>query len=78
MLMKIKVYGSGCSSCVKLAENAERALKQSGKKGSVKKITDLSIMIEKGIMMSPALEIDGKIVSTGKTLSPEEIIKLLK
>lgn len=76
--MKIKVYGSGCASCVKLADNAKKALEQSGKKGNVEKITDFSVLIEKGIMMTPALEVDGKIVSTGKILTPDEIIKFLK
>ncbi|MBU0757784.1 MAG: TM0996/MTH895 family glutaredoxin-like protein [Nanoarchaeota archaeon] len=76
--MKIKVYGSGCPKCRQLEENTKIALSDGKKKAMVEKVTDMEKIIDAGIMMTPALEIDGKIVSAGKVLSPEEIKKSIK
>lgn len=76
--MKIQIYGTGCAKCVKLAENAALAAKQHGGEVEIEKITDINTITEAGVMMTPALGIDGKIVSTGKVLSPEDIAKLLE
>lgn len=75
--MKIQVYGSGCDKCKKLTANVETAAKNLRMKIELEKVTDITAITDAGILMTPALAIDGKIVSCGKVLSPEEIEKLL-
>jgi small redox-active disulfide protein 2 len=76
--MKIKVYGSGCPKCITLEGNIKKALEEENKKADIEKVTDMNKIIESGIMITPALEIDGKVVSSGRILSPSEIKELLK
>jgi small redox-active disulfide protein 2 len=73
----IQVLGPGCPKCAKLKENAEAAAKSAGIEATVEKVTDINVMMGFGIMMTPALVIDGEVKSVGKVLSPEEIKKLL-
>lgn len=76
-MVDFKILGSGCSKCVKLAENAEAAAKELGLTYTVDKITDRNQIIDAGVMMTPALMIDGKVKSSGKVLTPEQIKALL-
>jgi len=77
-MKEIEILGMGCPKCRVLAENAKKAIEKSGKKEySVVKVEDMQKIMSYGIMMTPALVIDGEIKSSGKVLSPEEIIKLL-
>ena len=76
--MKIKVLGSGCPNCKVLEANTKKALDELKKKASVEKVTDMVKIIEYGVMSTPALVVDGKVVSSGRVLSPEEIKKFLK
>ncbi len=75
--MKIEILGSGCPKCKKLEENARIATKELGIEAEFGKVTDINKIMEYGVMMTPALAIDGKIVSAGRLLNPEEIKKLL-
>jgi len=75
--MKIEVLGSGCPKCKQLEANAKEAV-QSEVKAEIVKITDIDEIIEKGVMMTPALIIDGKIKSTGRIPSVEEIKEWIK
>ncbi len=74
---KIQILGTGCQKCMKLAKNAEEAAKGTGAGYEIEKVTDLKKIMEYGVMMTPGLVIDGKVVSVGKVLSPEDIKKLL-
>ena len=76
-MVDFKILGSGCAKCVKLAENTEAAAKELGLDFSVGKITDRDQIIDAGVMMTPALMIDGKIKSSGKVLTAEQIKALL-
>ena len=76
--MKIKVLGSGCPNCKVLEANTKKALDELKIKADVEKITDITKIMEYGVMSTPALVIDEKVVSYGRVLSPEEIKKLLK
>ncbi len=76
--MKIEVLGSGCAKCKRLEKNVEKALKKASIKAEVKKVEDITEIMERGVMMTPGLVIDGKVVSTGKVLSPDAIVMLLK
>lgn len=75
--MKIQVYGKGCTRCHELAQNAETALKQANLKGQIEHVTDINRITKKGIMLTPALVIDGKVVSEGKILSTDDIRKII-
>jgi small redox-active disulfide protein 2 len=75
--MKIVVYGSGCSSCHKLYDTIAKVIKEKKLNSELVYITDLEVIMSKGIMMMPALEIDDKIVSMGRVYNEKEIINLL-
>lgn len=76
-MVDFKILGTGCAKCIKLAENAETAAKELGLSYTVGKITDRNQIIDAGVMMTPALMVDGKIKSSGKVLAPEQIKALL-
>ena len=73
----VQVLGPGCAKCEKLKHNAEEAVEQSGVEATVEKITDINVITGFGVMMTPALAIDGEVQSVGKVLSPGDIMKLL-
>ena len=75
--MKVQIYGSGCDKCRKLAANAETAARELGIEIELEKVSDINAITDAGVMMTPALAINGKVVSSGKVLSPEEIGKRL-
>ncbi len=76
--MVIKVLGSGCAKCANLKENTELALKEAGMEAEIIKVEDFKEIMEYGVMSTPALVIDEKVVSFGKVLKPKEIVKILK
>jgi small redox-active disulfide protein 2 len=77
-MKKIQILGTGCAKCKKLAENAEAAAKQLGLEHDLVKITDINEIMKYGVMMTPALAIDGDVKSVGKALSVDEIKAFLK
>ena len=77
-MKKIQILGTGCPKCNKLYDNAIAAANESGIECDVEKVSDISKIMEAGVMMTPALVIDGEVVSSGKTLSPGEIGEMLK
>ncbi len=76
--MKVQVYGKGCPKCHELSKNAEQAIKESGIQTSVEHITDIKKITEKGIMFTPSLVIDERIISEGKILNVNEIKSYIK
>lgn len=75
--MTIEVLGGGCPKCKVLAANAEAALASKKVEAEVVKVTEMEKILEKGVMSTPALVIDGKVVASGRVLSAEEISSLL-
>jgi len=75
--MKIQILGTGCPKCKKLAENADQAAKELGIEYQLEKVTQINDIMKMGVMMTPALAIDGKVVIVGKVASPEDIKKIL-
>ena len=73
----IQVLGPGCSKCEKLKHNAEEAVRQSGVEAIVEKITDINVITGFGVMMTPALAVDGVVKVVGKVPSVEEIKTLI-
>jgi len=76
--MIIKILGSGCKNCITLKENTEMALEEVGVEAEIIKVTDFKDIMAYGVMSTPALVIDEKVVSFGKVLKPKEIIKILE
>lgn len=74
----VQVLGSGCKSCKTLHENVLEVVKNAGLDCNVEYITDLEKIMPFGVMRMPALAVNGKVVSSGKVLSRDEINKLLK
>jgi small redox-active disulfide protein 2 len=71
--MIIKVLGSGCKNCKKLLENVKEGVKELNVKAEIEYITDMMEIANSGIMRTPGLIINGKIVSYGKVPSTEEV-----
>lgn len=76
--LSIKILGSGCRNCVMLANNTAQALKEMGMEANVEKVTELSAIMGYGVMSTPALVINEKVVSVGKVLKPHEIVEILQ
>jgi small redox-active disulfide protein 2 len=76
-MIKIQILGTGCPKCKKLAENAESAAKDLGIEYELDKVTQINDIMAMGVMMTPALAIDGQVKVTGKVLSIEDIRALL-
>ena len=75
--MKIQILGTGCPKCKKLAEVAEAAARELGLEFEMEKITDIAQIVDFGIMATPGLAVDGKVLSAGKALTKEDVVKLL-
>lgn len=75
--MKIEILGMGCSKCKQLIANTEAAIQDLHVQAEIVKVTDISKISEYGVMTTPALAIDGKVVSAGKVLSKEDILKII-
>jgi small redox-active disulfide protein 2 len=76
--LDIKILGPGCKNCTTLEANTKEALKQMGVNASIDKITDLAQIAGYGVMSTPGLVVNGKVVSFGKVLKPNDIIKILE
>lgn len=76
--MKIKILGSGCKNCTILTENTKAAVAELGIEAEIEKVTDFVEIAAFGIMSTPALVIDEKVVSFGKVLKQKEIVKILE
>ena len=75
--MTFQVMGPGCAKCNQLADNVEAAAKAMGMDYEIVKISDFNEIMKFGVMMTPALAIDGAVKCIGKVLSVEEIKDLL-
>ena len=75
--MNIKVLGGGCCKCENLLEAVKEAVAEKGIEAEIEYITDMSKIMEYGIMSTPALMIDNKVVSMGRVLRAKEVAGLL-
>lgn len=75
--MDIKVLGTGCAKCNQLVETARRALEQAGIAADVTKVEEIDQIMAYGVMMTPALVIDGEVKSTGKIPEVAQIVSWL-
>ena len=75
--MKIQILGTGCPKCKQLAINAEDAVQAAGIEAEIVKVSGLNEIMNYGVMLTPALAIDGEVKFAGKVATPEEIKELL-
>ena len=75
--MKLQILGTGCPKCKKLTQNAEAAAEDLGIDCEIEKVTDVNEIMEFGVMMTPALAVDGEVKVTGKVASVADIKELL-
>ena len=73
--MKIEVLGTGCSKCKKTKETIEKVVKQSGVEAEVVKVEDIEKIMSYGVMVTPAVVIDGEVKLAGKVPDEKEIKK---
>ena len=75
--MKIQILGTGCPKCKTLMANAEAAVQAAGVEATIEKVEKIQDIMNFGVMITPALVLDGVVKSVGKVLSAEEIKKML-
>jgi small redox-active disulfide protein 2 len=75
--MKIEILGTGCPKCETLAKNVETAVRELGIEATVDKVTDIVEIANRGVMLTPALSIDGEIKLVGRAATVEELRALL-
>ena len=71
--MNVKILGSGCKNCKALEDNAAEALKQLGQTADIEKVEDFKRIASYGVLKTPGLVIDEKLISSGKVLSVDQI-----
>jgi len=76
-MKKIQILGPGCLKCKKLAENAETAARELGIDYELEKVTEINDIMAFGVMMTPALVVDGQVKVSGKVPEKEEIKEML-
>lgn len=76
--MKIQILGTGCPKCNALERNAREALEKTGIEADIEKVTDLDSIMEMGVMVTPALAVDGEVKKAGKVMTVEEIAAIIK
>ncbi len=76
-MKRIQILGPGCPKCDRLAEHAQAAARALGIEAAVERVTDLDAIMAFGVLMTPALVVDGQVKMTGKVPSVEEVKKYL-
>jgi small redox-active disulfide protein 2 len=77
-MKKIQILGTGCPKCKKLYEAAQQAVKESSIEADVTKVEDINEILKFGVMMTPALVVDGEVKVVGRVLRAEEIRKIIE
>ena len=75
--MEIKVLGPGCANCKKLYAEAEKAVAQSGQPATITKVEAMEDIVAHGILRTPGLVIDGRVVASGRIPSAAEIVTMI-
>jgi small redox-active disulfide protein 2 len=76
--MKIEILGPGCAKCQNLAQNAEAAIEKLGLDCELVKVSEIDEIVERGVMMTPALIVNGVVKSVGRALSADQIASFLE
>jgi small redox-active disulfide protein 2 len=76
--MTIQILGSGCPKCLKLEENARKAVNDLGINCTIEKVTDMDEIMDYGIMLTPGFAVDKNVKSSGKVLTPDQIKEIIQ
>ena len=76
--MKIQILGTGCHKCNQLYQNAQQAVTEAGVEAAVEKVTELNDIMAFGVMVTPALAIDGQVKASGKVPTAEAIKEMIQ
>jgi len=77
-MLTVKVFGPGCANCRKLEEIATHALAQAGVEGKVVKVSDTLAIVDAGVLKTPGLSIDGKLVCSGRIPASESVLQWIR
>ncbi len=75
--MKIEILGTGCMKCKRLAKNVEKAVAEMNLSADIQKVEDITEIMDKGIMLTPALIVDGELKVSGRVADVAEIKRIL-
>ncbi len=73
----LQILGSGCANCVRLANNVDTAARELGMEFTLEKVTDIQAIVRSGVMKTPALVVDGRVMLYGRVPNVEEIKAIL-
>ncbi|MDN7011780.1 thioredoxin family protein [Methanoculleus sp. YWC-01] len=76
--MKVEVLGTGCAKCKRLAKNVEAAIKDLGIEAELVKVDDITEIMDRGVMLTPALAVDGELKVSGRVADVKEIKEILQ
>lgn len=76
--MDVKILGTGCPNCIILEENTKEALDQLGLDYTIEKVTKMEDIMTYGVLSTPGLVVDGKVLRSGVLLSSQEILSLIE
>ena len=76
--MIVQILGGGCPKCHQLEKNAREAISRLGVQAEVAKVTDMDRIVEMGVMVTPALAVDGVVKKAGSVLSTDQIVEILR
>jgi len=77
-MVKLEVFGTGCMKCKRLMKNVEKAIKDLGIEAEIEKIEDITAIMDRGIMLTPALVVDGEIKVSGRVADVNELKTILQ
>ncbi|GAB7016451.1 thioredoxin family protein [Methanogenium cariaci] len=77
-MVTIEVLGTGCMKCKRLLKNVEKAVKETGTEAEIVKVEDINAIMDKGVMLTPGLIIDGELKVSGRVADVKEISGYLK
>ena len=76
--MKVEVLGTGCAKCKRLMKNVEAAIKDLGIEAELVKVDDITEIMDRGVMLTPALAVDGELKVSGRVADVKEIKEILQ
>jgi len=77
-MKKIEILGTGCMKCKRLQKNVEIAVKEMGIDAEIRKVDDITEIMDRGVMLTPALAVDGEIKISGRVADVNELKEILK
>jgi small redox-active disulfide protein 2 len=75
--MKVEVLGAGCTNCLRLFDAAADAVKLAGIEAEVVKVDQIAEIVKRGVLITPSLVIDGKVICSGRIMKAAEIAEVL-